>query len=123
RKNHDTYMEACRAVYDKFVEYVQSRYDYPKITPFKEIEETVSRVLWTDGASEERIKAWRNSGLLPNIHSYDSKEWERQKQDFAFFGASEKGTETNCYRFHQAATYHRYYMLKDLLPSQGIAVF
>ena len=60
---------------------------------------------------------------FPNIRAYDWKEGEHQKHDFVAFGSSEKGTESNCYRFHQAATYHRYYMLKDLLPSQGIAVF
>ncbi len=123
RKNHDSFMEACRAVYDKFVEYVRNRYDYPKVTPFEDIEGVVSYILRTDGASEERCKAWSDSGLLPNINAYDAKVWERQKKDFADFGSSERSIASNCYRFHQAATYHRYYMIKDLLPSVGIAVF
>lgn len=123
RKNHDSFMEACHVVYSAYAEYVSDRYAYPKVTPFEEIEEIISRVLWTDGANEERCHAWCNSGLLPDINAYNEREWDSQKQDFASFGSSEKGTESNCYRFHQAATYHRYYMIKDLLPSQGIAVF
>ena len=123
RHNHDDFVESTKCLYDFFASYVRNRYSYPKITPYEKIQETIKEVLTVQGDSEARGNAWKGSGLIPCTASYDAKVWEEQKMHFADFGTSEKGSETNCYRFHQAATYHRYYMLKDLLPSQGIAVF
>lgn len=124
RDNPAHFFKATQCLHEWLSIYAKKRYDMNETTPFSEIQETIRSVLATEGDDKERVAAWKTSGLLPaDTEAYDPEEWERTKNDFGNRMSIEEGIKTPVYRFHQAAAYHRYYMLKDLLPRYGIAVY
>lgn len=124
RSNRMTFMQAAKRVHENLSKFAQERYQAPEIKEFKEIRRTIARVLATEGDEKIRSNAWLQSGLLPEgAKIYDKNEWDSHKITFSSLNDSRQGIGLSCYRFHQAATYHRYYMLKDLLPRFGLAVY
>jgi len=122
RKNYDDYLIACRYLHSFFCEYSKKRYADSQAKKFDEIETFVKEILRIEGDADIRRKGWKRCKLIPKEAKYSAKDWENQKKRFDKNDKSEDGIDTGVYRFHQAAAYHRYYMLKDLLPSYGIAV-
>ena len=121
--NSETFFEGCKQLHAFFSKFAKVKYGTEKHLKFEEIEETVRKVMADEEDMPNRIKAWENSGLLKGCTRYNPELWEQQKMNFPKFSISEDGIDTKAYRFHQAATFHRYYVLKDLLPSHGIAVY
>ena len=80
----------------------------------------------------ERIEKWKEailSGkLFDNISEsefldYDEKDWESQKEEsFKKLQSSAEAVKLDVYKFHQAASYHRHYTLKELLPKHGLVI-
>ena len=124
RNNPETYLDACEKLHDFFGQCAEKMYGKTTSTPFINIEQSVRDVLIFEGAEEERSQKWVSSGLADGIPQYNPENWENdKKRAFELASVSKDGINTNIYRFHQAAAYHRYYVLKDLLPSHGIAVY
>ena len=121
RKNKETFLEGCQALYYYLSEFAKKKYkiDSPDFdTTKKEIE----NILAFEGTKIERISKWKNIIKANNI-DYDPNIWEEEKNNFNKYEYSKYGIEANVYRFHQAVSYHRYYILKDLLPKHEIAVY
>ena len=89
---------------------------------FKMIEPIVKDVLSLEGTKEERVNEWKKH-IKDKEVNYDPQIWEDEKDSFDEHKTSKEGIKSNIYRFHQAVAYHRYYILKDLLPKHGIAVY
>jgi hypothetical protein len=124
RDNQNNFLDGCEKLHGFLSKFAQHRYDRQgEHKPFREIKDIVKSVISVEADREGRVKAWRNSGLIDNCRKYDAGLWENEKNTFNSKPTSKEGIETNAYRFHQAAAYHRYYVLKDLLPSHGIAVY
>lgn len=124
RDNGGTFLEGCKCLHEFFSKFARSKYaEAVGFRNFEGIEEGVRKVIAREADMEGRIKAWRESGLINGLADYNPETWEREKIMFPKYAASENGIDTNAYRFHQAATFHRYYVLKDLLPAHGIAVY
>jgi hypothetical protein len=124
RDNCANFLEGCKLLHEYFSKFTKKKYCYIESNRnFEEIEDAVKKVIAREADMEGRIKMWLDSGLVKGCAPYDPKIWEQEKMDFSKHQKSEKGISTNAYRFHQAATFHRYYVLKDLLPSHGIAVY
>jgi len=133
RNNPETYMEGCEFLHQRFMEFAAKRYGDGKHTPvpFEDIREKVKKVIQLEARKEDRINAWREaikSGSLfkPSENEaleYSPDEWENQKKGFHSLEKSEQAIQTEVYRFHQAAIYHRDFTLKHLLPENGIVVF
>jgi hypothetical protein len=122
RKNSVDYLEACQKLYSFFCNFSESRYAHPKrLHELEEIADTIAEILKIEGDSDFRAKGWKESGLIPKAANYSFSDWENQKKQFDKYASSLEGIDSEVYRFHQAAAYHRYYMLKDLLPRHGIA--
>ena len=121
--NSETFLEGCRSLHAFLSKFAAAKYGTDNHLKFEEIEETVRKVLLDEDNMPLRIKAWEESGLIKNSPRYNPEVWEQEKILFPKYSVSEDGIDTNAYRFHQAATFHRYYVLKDLLPSHGIAVY
>ena len=83
----------------------------------------LGRLLKKGKELDEREANWKASALTAGVAAYDPEEWENDKKKFAHGISSRDGIATHVYRFHQAAAYHRYHVLKDMLPSHGIAVY
>ena len=123
RDNPDSYLEGCQKLHGFLCKFAQSYYPEANQKTFNEIEDSVRTVLAFQGCQEDRIQAWKDSGLIDGVTDYDANDWEKEKNNFSEFVSSLDGINTNAYRFHQAAAYHRYYVLKDLLPNHGIAIY
>ena len=123
RNNNATFMESCKYVHAFFLKFAQAKYAGTNSRTFEDIKEIVQKVISCEDTMDGRIKAWYDSGLINGCAAYNPEIWEMEKRKFPKHATSENGISTNAYRFHQAASFHRYYVLKDLLPSHGIAVY
>jgi hypothetical protein len=124
RDNAESFLAGCKALHGFFADFARAKYaERHSCKSFESIEAPVKKVLSCEAELQGRIKAWEDSGLIKGCRAYNAETWQNEKMFFAKYAASGEGINTNAYRFHQAAAYHRYYVLKDLLPSHGIAVY
>ena len=124
RNNQDSFLNACEKLHGYFARVAKKCYDVKNVKPFDEIEGAVKKLLSVKDKLEQREEKWLKSGLCDGVQEYEKvKTWDSQRNDFINATNSGDAIETNIYRFHQAAAYHRYYVLKDLLPANGIAVY
>lgn len=139
RDNPATFLQGCEKVYQQLVAFAKARDPKHKVnTEFAAVKDKIEQILRTElpkkampNYPKGRIDLWKDA-ITDNVLfqaeqdealAYDHLEWEQQKQTFHTLASSAQGLELDVYKFHQAATYHRYFVLKDLLPRNGIAVF
>ena len=123
RKNYETFLEYCEKIHGYFMQFADSHYEAKCLIPFTEMRTELEKMLAFEGTLDEREAYWKESDLTAGIADYDPEEWENDKKRFVYRNSSYDGIATHAYRFHQAAAYHRYHVLKDMLPSHGIAVY
>ena len=143
RDNSIDFMEGCKSLYNYFLKFAKKKYSKfdswrnfassglnfrnvkaGKRIKFSKIKEILRNIIeFENDNKEDRIEKWYDSGLIQDCKRYNKDTWEQDKEKFSKLLSSSNGILTDVYRFHQAATYHRYYVLKDLLPSYGIAVY
>lgn len=136
RENIVDFEEACKALYKKLVMFGKSHYKNHQIKSDiedPEIFNYIREILCLELDREGRIEAWKRAILKGKLYSIDSNEidflnydcelWEGQKQIFTKGPSSADGVHLDVYKFHQAAAYHRYYVIKDLLPRFGLPVY
>ncbi|MDR3358563.1 MAG: hypothetical protein LBN96_06905 [Desulfovibrio sp.] len=125
RNNTENFMEGCRKLHRFFCDFAKKKYDTASETmiDFDNIEGDVRKLLAFRANEEERCRNWKKSTLTQGAKEYNPIVWERDKKEILRFSTSAEIIQSEIYMFHQAATFHRYYVLKDLLPSHGIAVY
>lgn len=126
RDNPKTFLDGCEKLHSFFCQFAVERYPVGigSQKKFAEFKEEIQEILSAEGTAEERCKKWQISSLASEAPDYIPETWENEKRKlFETLPVSSEGINTNAYRFHQAAAYHRYYVLKDLLPAHGIAVY
>jgi len=124
RDNRNDFLEGCKCLHAFFSKFAKAKYKGSgNHTKFDDIEKRIRSILSQEVEKKDRILAWKVSGLINDCTSYNPEIWENEKMMFSKYSVSEDGINTKAYRFHQAATYHRYYVLKELLPNHGIAVY
>ena len=133
RNNPATYLQASRKLHEMFKEFAARRgdVDVGDGRDFGDIEGNVRKVLNTQANKAGRISAWKEaarSGELfgstngEEIPDYQGEQWN---ESWAELDQSE-----NCgsalglpvWRFYQAASLHRTYVLRELLPEHGLIV-
>jgi hypothetical protein len=78
----------------------------------------------------ERSEKWRaafTSGRLgikagEEIPLYDPKSWDRARDHFPAMDKPEEAAASEVYRFYQAASLNRHYVLRELLPEHELVV-
>ncbi len=132
RNNPGTYLEGCKKIHGYFSRFARKYYAHSDSRPFDNFERKVNEILRFEGKKKDRIERWRSAIQEKTIYdsepgeeqvSYDHREWEDEKDRFPERLSSTEVINTHIYRFHQAAALHRYYVLKELLPAHGIAVY
>ncbi len=123
RENQKTFLLSLEKLYNFFVKYAKQKYTNSEQVPFDTIKDELKELIAFKGDKTERCNKWRNAPVCVGVFEYDPEAWENQKKIFHKLKSSSEGISHNIYRFHQAAAYHRYYVLKDLLPEHGIAVY
>ncbi|MDE2824180.1 MAG: hypothetical protein OXK79_11830, partial [Chloroflexota bacterium] len=137
RDNPKTFLEGCRALHKMFCKVGREAPHLRERVPtrFGDIEERVQGILATVGDKGVRSDAWKEAAMdgafavdPEEIPPYAGHEWletlegwrERQGTDRAV--RSQEVVESDTFRFYQAAAIHRTFVLRDLLPTHGLAV-
>lgn len=130
--NPSTFVEGCEALHTMFRKFAMSRSDLVENDgkQFEGVRDQVSRIIGTQGDKSARITAWRDaakSGTLfasgeEDIPSYESSLWLDELKKMKDMDDSSYALNASVFRFFQAASFHRHYVLRELLPKHGLAV-
>jgi hypothetical protein len=131
RDNPRHFLDGCRALHQMFT-------SFGKVNPalsngdglkFTDIRGSVTAILAYQGKKEDRINQWRTaakSGRLGpkkfQIPTYDPETWMREGADMNSREDSKAALGSNLYRFYQAASLHRQFVLRELLPDFNLVV-
>lgn len=132
RNNQKTFLEACEKLYNLFTRFLAIHKEYFDINSrveFLEIKPKLKEILALEIAKHERSKAWTKalkkgelSGKKEKLPIYDPHKWENERDNFPNLTKAKEGANLNVYKFYQAASYHKHYVLRELLPKHGIVV-
>ena len=133
RDNPSTYLEACRALYEMFRSFVQlphgERYSSGDHREFGEIEAQLTTVLSAQSDKMSRCKEWKEGApgsVFGNqneeMPDYGGQSWNEQWDGLNGQEEYSAATDLDVWRFYQAASLHRIYVLRDLLPKHGLIV-
>lgn len=131
RNNPGTFLEGCGKLYEAFVRYAES---HPEVQDKKSYrrwyanEQRVKKILAGTGDKLHRSGVWKLAaesgefGFKEIIPEYNSLSWEKEWSGFSGVSTSSNMYDFSVYRFMQAASYHRHYVLRELLPKHGLIV-
>ena len=132
RDNPTNFLKACARLHEWLSEFARQYYQGETVAAvrFQDIESEVKAIIDKQARKEDRIAAWQeavSNGKLftpgSERHHYDAKDWERMKEGFSRLSNSAEILKQPIYAYHQAALYHRHYVLKVLLPRHGMAIY
>ena len=130
RDNPSTYMEYAQKIHEIFSLYAKEN---PQLSgksyiKWNLLEKKINWIVNEEGCLEDRIDIWEVASqdgdfcISENIPEYDENEWIQQADSLNQLDSSELAKDLDVYKFFCAAEYHRFYMLRVLLPSYGIIV-
>jgi hypothetical protein len=126
RDNPATFLEYCQKLHSMLsalpVEYMEPE----QKQDWSVLEGKVEAVLAFQAKGNDRIEKWKREaqyGELLNI-AEDIPEYRDWNDGFEALshGSSAEAMEHSIYRYYQAASYHRWYVLRELLPQHGLMV-
>jgi len=130
RNNPKCFLEGCSALHNMFTRFGKNNPDMSSGDGvlFSNIKKTVDEIIKFQGKKDDRIKKWRSAsgngelGSAFQIPTYDPEKWledaakKKNKED------STTALDSDLYRFYQAASVHRQYVLRELLPDHKLVV-
>ena len=131
RDNPGSFLQGCRALHRMFTQFGKSNPDLSdgSWVNFSAIKDSVAAILSHAGKKEDRIDRWRaaarNGKLGPKsfqIPLYDPESWMQEGADMNSGPDSKAALGSNLYRFYQAASLHRQFVLRELLPDNKLIV-
>jgi hypothetical protein len=132
RDNPQTFLEGCEALHTLFRRIAGARPDFAEghYQDFSSIEGTVKEILILQRNKAGRIEAWNEAAQSGDLFAtgaepippYDDGDWHNQRDDLKDTNNSKIALSLPFYYFYQAASVHRLYVLRRLLPSHGLVV-
>lgn len=131
RNNPETYLCACRALYDYFCQFIELRPDFQQDngTRFEAIEGALSNLIGQQNSLSHRMQLWQDAAQVGElfqpgevIPTYDEDYWDNEWLELTDFEDPREAENSLVYRFNQAAITHRDYVLGELLPYNGIVI-
>jgi hypothetical protein len=132
RNNPQTFLEGCEGLHGLFRKVAAIRPDYAEenFKDFSSIEDIVKEILLTQKDKGGRIEAWKQAAQSGDLFAagaepippYDENDWHNQRDNLKDKEESSIALILPVYRFYQAASIHRIYVLRKLLPSHGLVV-
>ncbi len=133
--NSIRFLEGCELLYNYFRRFAEANPSASDNFPadsklsFPEIRDDILSILTHPGNKEERIGKWQefykgNSKINASgkaIPDYEINEWTGNLEEICGSG-NINDVNINLRHFYQGAEYHRDYVLKTLLPANGIHV-
>ncbi|RZB29821.1 MAG: hypothetical protein SRB1_02101 [Desulfobacteraceae bacterium Eth-SRB1] len=133
RNNPRAFLEACEKLHKLFQRFASrgtAHDDGTSGVNFGTVEERVKDILSFQNGKTERSEKWRTAftngqlGIKPGeeIPPYDHAPWDKQRDHFPAMDKPEKIAASNVYHFYQAASLHRHYILRELMPKHELVV-
>ena len=131
RDNPEHFLKGCRALHHMFTLLGEKNANLSDGSgvKFPTIKKSVASILATPAKKETRIKKWRteakNGNIGPkefDIPLYKPEGWMKQSADMNSSENSNDALGSNLYRFYQAASIHRQFVLRELLPDNKLIV-
>jgi hypothetical protein len=133
RNNPVTFLQGCRALHSMFQSFsnvCEEKYGSGDGREFNEIEETVLGILAVQGSKEDRITAWQGAAQEGSVFGqggeaipvYEGDTWNELWEDFDGNESHESVMDSPVWHFYQAASLHRTFIIRDLLPKHGLII-
>ncbi len=131
RDNHATFLQGCQALHKTFRRFAEKRPDTAEGSgrEWDAMADKVAQVLDVQAGKDGRIKAWQEAAGDPTLFGkpeqipiYDEVPWIRSFAALDGTPHSYEALDNQVYRFYQAASHHRTYVLRNLLPRHGLIV-
>ena len=131
RDNPKDFMDGCNALHGMFKKFANRNPEHASGdgVAFNEIRQEVRKIIEFQGKKEDRIIQWQeatHAGKLSTngyrIPVYSPEEWLLEAADLHNSRESKAALNSNLYRFYQAASLHRNYVLRELLPKHDLVV-
>lgn len=129
RDNKASFLRYCRKMYGLFSRLAQTHaryYDPESVMVWSDIEAKVKSIIEVQSEKQGRIQAWQDAALSGLFNQASAiPEYQDWNSDFELIKecqGSHEAIHFPLYRFYQAASYHRWYVLRQLLPQHGLAV-
>ncbi|MHC8510334.1 MAG: DUF6765 family protein [Rhodospirillales bacterium] len=135
RDNPATFLEGCEALHGMFTKFAQAHTEFSAndARPFEDIRGAVQEVLAVQEPKEGRMNAWRAAATEKKalfgpttgeaIPDYaGGEELNAMWESLEDADSMEDVKQSPIWHFYQAASIHRTYVLRDLLPRHGLIV-
>lgn len=132
RNNPQDFMEGCQALYDMFCSLADNVSDISAgdRKDFSAFEIPLKAIIEFQGTKEDRIAAWQDAvkkGDIydngpPSIKDYDLREWPMAREGLKYMHDSSDAVNEVVFRFYQAVSFHRNYVIRTLLPKHRLVV-
>ncbi|WP_031485867.1 DUF6765 family protein [Maridesulfovibrio frigidus] len=134
RKNSESFLLGCEALYKMFREscIIKPELYAGNHKDFTQIKASLKDILEFNGDEDERIKNWKDkfsnesanfTEVSESFRNYLGDSWNKERTKLDNSANSTQLLKSNVFNFYKAASYHRHYVLRDLLPEHGIVVF
>lgn len=131
RDNPTTFQLACEKLHGMFVRFGQATPNCANLddfVPFEKMRGAVTDIIVREGKIEERIEAWQKAANAGKLYRQAGPipvyQGGRFSEDLARLPnyASHEIEEKFVFQFMQAATLHRDFVLRQLLPNHGLQI-
>ena len=131
RDNPKHFLNGCRALHSMFNQFAKNNESLSdgSGTQFSQIEKQIAAILNYQAKMEDRIEKWRTEAKRGNIGKnafeippYKPEVWMKQSADMNSGKNSNIALKSHLYRFYQAASIHRQFVLRELLPDGKLIV-
>lgn len=133
RHNPDDFMEAAESLYSLFVRFAGQRPDLTEApsVPFDTIQDSLAIIFASPGNKHQRSGFWQFAmaqgvfleGRQEEIPPYKGQMWKNSYEELASCPDCALIMEMDIFKFYQAASIHRTYVLQELLPAHDISVY
>lgn len=129
RDNKASFLRYCKNIHALFCQIAELHPHYASgdtAINWSQIENQVKQIIGVRAEKDGRIEAWQDAAknglynLAETIPEY--QDWNGDFDLIKDCQGSHEAIHFPLYRFYQAASYHRWYVLRQLLPQHGLAV-
>ncbi|MCG6911286.1 MAG: hypothetical protein LJE94_14335 [Deltaproteobacteria bacterium] len=131
RDNPAHFLNGCRALHAMFAQFAENntKLSDGSGVSFSSIEKQITAILTYQAKKEDRIARWRKEAKQGKIGKnafdiplYKPELWMKQSADMNSTENSKAALRSHLYRFYQAASIHRQFVLRELLPDRKLIV-
>ena len=133
RNNTKKFLKACEKIHDLFKRFVSVSKGYEDGTggmAFSGVNNEIKNILSLQEGKSDRSEAWRTAFSQGNlgipageeIPYYAPKIWDKQRDNFIAVDRPGDVAEQELYRFNQAASLHKHFVLRELFPEHKLIV-